>query len=192
MQVLILDDDPARTAGIAGALAARGMQVLCAETPALAGAMVRLGLPDLMILNERVGGRLSHPVALLAACREPAVPVIFLTTRNGAEAAELFELIPSACSLAGPATPPETLAGLALAALEGRPVTPAQVPGGRLVPVAAQGGGTGPVAAAAGGRGDGAGPGIDDMRDRREPAGRAARALALARLPARRPALTLA
>lgn len=169
MQVLILEGDAARQAALVQALRARGLQVLVAESVAMAEAMVRAGLPDLLLMTERVGGRLSHSVALLAGCGATPVPVVFISERQGEGAAELFELIPSAVSLAGPGTRAETLADLVVSALGDVPLAEgALAGGGRVVPVAVR---AAPV---------------------REVASRAERARALARLPELRPALTLA
>lgn len=178
MQVLILDGDAVRQAALVQALRARGLQVLVAESVAMAEAMVRAGLPDLLVMAERVSGKLSHSVALLAGCGAAPVPAVFISERQGEAAAELFELIPSAVSLAGPGTRPETLADIAASALGGGPLTESVLAGGgRVVPVAAR---SRPdeseVARAA------------PVRD---VASRAERARALARLPELRPALTL-
>ncbi|MBW7921238.1 MAG: hypothetical protein H3C51_03970 [Rubellimicrobium sp.] len=182
MQVLILDDDPDRTARLAQALVGRGLQTVCVDNVAMAEAVVRLGLPGLLVLAERAGGRLSHSVALLGGCRDPAIPAIFLTPRTGHAAAELFDLIPSAVSLVGPGTLPATIAELAVAALNGAPLTPEVIgSGGRVVPVGAPvtGPGRNTAEAAAG-------------MPAAAVASRAERAQALARLPSLRPALTLA
>lgn len=117
MQVLILDDDPEYQARLARALAARDFQIVCVDSLAAAEAVVRMGLPDLLILGERVHGRLSHSVALLADCREPGIPSVFITDRQGEEIAELFELIPAVYSIMGRATAPAMVAQIAVAAV---------------------------------------------------------------------------
>lgn len=117
MQVLILDDDPEYQARLARALAARDFQIVCVDSLAAAEAVVRLGLPDLLILGERVRGRLSHSVALLADCRDPGIPSVFITDRQGEEIAELFELIPAVYSIMGRATAPAMVAQIAVAAV---------------------------------------------------------------------------
>lgn len=216
MQVLILDDDSNRAARLLQALAARGLQVTCAETLPLAEAMVRRGLPSLLILAERVGGRLSHALALLAGCGDRPLPVIFITPRQGDDAAELFDMIPSALSLVGPGVRPETMADIAQAALAGAPITPALLGGsGRVVPVAAGGAGGAVPGVTAGMATVAADPAPGHAAARpphpqalpkppprpasgpansaaNGPASRAERARALSRLPSLRPALTLA
>lgn len=191
MQVLILDDDTDRIARLVPVLAVRGIGVLCVESLRQAEAMVRLGLPDLLLMVEQAGDRLSHSVALLAGCREPAVPAVFITSRQGAAAAELFDLIPSAVALVGPGTREETVAEIVQAALSGAPVPPLPPPDvGRVASAAAQPGR--PVAGVPGSAGRDAprpcGSSPPDMSG----SSRAERARALARLPSRRPALTLA
>lgn len=121
MQVMVLDDDPEHQARLARALMARGFQVVCVDSLAMAEAVVRLDMLDLLILGERVRGRLSHPVALLAECRNPAVPSIFITDRQGEEIAELFELIPSVYSIMGRSTAPNMVAQIAVAAVVAMP-----------------------------------------------------------------------
>lgn len=117
MQVLILDDDPEYQARLARALAARDFQIVCVDSLAAAEAVVRMGLPDLLILGERVQGRLSHSVALLADCRDPGIPSIFITDRQGDDIAELFDLIPAVYSIMGRATAPAMVAQIAVAAV---------------------------------------------------------------------------
>lgn len=170
MQILILDDDADQSLALSRALIARGFVVAAFDTIAAAEAAFRMGSPSLLILAERVGGKLSHSLALLAGCRAPAVPVIFLTDRQGDAARELFDLIPSAMSLAGYGTLPETVAELAASALKGAQVNGEGL-GVNVVPVAV------PV------RVPEVAPAV---------LSRTERAAALARLPAPRRALALA
>ncbi len=181
MQILILDDDPAQSARLAHALVARGFAITAFDGLATAEAAVRLGGPDLLILAERAGGRLTHSLALLAGCGAKPIPTIFLTARQGRAAAELFELVPSAVSLAGRDALPETVAELAVSALNGEALLDAG-PGARVVPVAARA--TVPP-----------GQGPDSARPPAvpvAPVSRTERAAALALLPAPRRALVLA
>lgn len=121
MQVMILDEDPDFQARVARALMGRGFQVVCVDSLAAAEAFVRLDLLDLIVLGERVHGRLSHSVALLAECRSPAVPSIVLTDRTGPEVGELFDLIPAVYSILGRRTAPTMIAQIAVAAVTAQP-----------------------------------------------------------------------
>lgn len=121
MQAMILDDDPHYQALVARALMARGFMVVCVDSLAAAEAVVRLDMLDLVILGERVQGRLSHNVALLADCRVPAVPSVLVTDRTGEEIAELFELIPAIYSILGRRTAPSMVAQIAVAAVTAGP-----------------------------------------------------------------------
>ena len=107
MQVLILEDDPALQARLAQTMMGQGFNVLCVETVPSAEAFLRLGMVDVLIAGERIGGRLSHPLALLAECRNPLVTVILLTDRTGPDLDELFELMPSVVGILGRAVAPE-------------------------------------------------------------------------------------
>ncbi len=121
MQAMILDDDPQYQALVARELMARGFLVVCVDSLAAAEAVVRLDMLDLVILGERVQGRLSHNVALLADCRVPAVPSVLVTDRSGDEIAELFDLIPAIYSILGRRTAPSMVAQIAVAAVTAGP-----------------------------------------------------------------------
>ncbi len=94
MQVLILEDDPAFQAQLAQAMMAKGFNVLCVATVPAAEAFLRLDMADVLIFGERIDGRLTHPVALLAECRNPLVAAVLLTDRTGPDLDELFDLMP--------------------------------------------------------------------------------------------------
>ena len=130
MQVLILDDDPALMARLAQAMMGRGFQTVCVDSLAAAEAVVRMDFVDLMVIGERVQGRLTHPLALLAECRDPAVPAVLLTDRSGPEIEELFDLIPSIASILGRRTLPAMIAQVAVAAVTGR-TRPVEAPAPR-------------------------------------------------------------
>lgn len=119
MQVLILEDDPAFQAQIAQTMMGHGFNVLCVETVPAAEAFLRLGMVDVLIAGERIGGKLSHPVALLAECRNPLLAAVLRTDRTGPDVDELFDLVPSLVGIMGRAVAPALVSQIVLAATTG-------------------------------------------------------------------------
>lgn len=117
MQVLILEDDPSFQAQLAQAMMGKGFNVLCVETVPAAEAYLRLDMADVLIAGERIGGRLSHPVALLAECRNPMVAAVLLTDRSGPELDELFDLMPSLVGVLGRRVAPSVVTQVVMAAV---------------------------------------------------------------------------
>jgi hypothetical protein len=117
MQVLILEDDPSFQAQLAQAMMGKGFNVLCVETVPAAEAFLRLDMADVLIAGERIGGRLSHPVALLAECRNPLVAAVLLTDRSGPELDELFDLMPSLVGVLGRRVAPSVVTQVVMAAV---------------------------------------------------------------------------
>jgi CheY-like chemotaxis protein len=120
MQALIVEDDPEVQMALAVALLDRGFHVINAESVAVALAYVRLRNVDLVVMNERVGGKLSHKVALAAEHRNEAVATVMITPRVDKDVDELYELLPSLHSLLGCAIAPEMVAQLGLIAVAGQ------------------------------------------------------------------------
>lgn len=117
MQVLILEDDPSFQAQLAQAMMGKGFNVLCVETVPAAEAFLRLDMADVLIAGERIGGRLSHPVALLAECRNPLVAAVLLTDRTGPDLDELFDLLPSLVGVLGRRVAPSVVTQVVMAAV---------------------------------------------------------------------------
>ncbi len=115
MQAMLIEDDPATRAGSAAALARAGFAVTVAGSVEAAKAAVRHGIVDVLVMAERVGGRLAHDVALLAELRNPGLGTILLSDRTADEAEEIFALLPSLHAVLGRDTPPRMLSQLALA-----------------------------------------------------------------------------
>ena len=113
--VYVIEDDPATRAGSAAALSRAGFAVTVAGSVEAAKAAVRRGAVDVLVMAERVGGRLAHDVALLAELRNPALGTIMLSDRTADEADEIFALLPSLHAVLGRSTPPRMLTDLALA-----------------------------------------------------------------------------
>ncbi len=119
MQVLILEDDPAFQAQLAQAMMAKGFNVLCVATVPAAEAFLRLDMADVLIFGERMDGRLTHPVALLAECRNPLVAAVLLTDRTGPDLDELFDLMPSLVGILGRRVAPPVVTQVVMAAVAG-------------------------------------------------------------------------
>ncbi len=118
MKALIMRDDAEAAAGCAKALLDKGFQVACVESRHIAQALLRIEPVDLLVMDERVGGRLTHALALSAERRHPYISAILMTDRPGEDTDELYELIPSLYALAGISVAPEILAQLALSSIE--------------------------------------------------------------------------
>jgi hypothetical protein len=99
MHVLILDDKVARQEAAAIGFMRAGFQVTATPSLSVAEACVCGGVLDLLIAVERLQGRLTHSLALLAEFHNPALSTVLITDRSGAETDELPELIPSVHSL---------------------------------------------------------------------------------------------
>jgi hypothetical protein len=119
MQVLILDDDPSFQAQLAQAMLGHGFNVLCVDTVPGAEAFLRLGMVDVLIAAERIGGKLSHAVALLAECRNPLLAAVLRTDRTGGDLDELFDLVPSVVGILGREVAPSLVMQVVLAATSG-------------------------------------------------------------------------
>lgn len=115
MLAMLIEDDPAIRAGAAAALSRAGFAVTVAGSVDAAKAAVRRGIVDVLVMAERVGGRLAHDVALLAELRNPGLGTILLSDRTADEADEIFALLPSLHAVLGRETPPRMLTEVALA-----------------------------------------------------------------------------
>ncbi|WP_322892885.1 MULTISPECIES: imidazoleglycerol-phosphate dehydratase [unclassified Yoonia] len=116
MKALVLRDCAVAAAETADALAERGFQTYCVTSRDLAQAMIRAVVIDLIIMDERVAGRLTHAVALSAERRNPYVSTIMLADQFGAAKGELPDLIPSLHALLDPDASAGTLGSVALSA----------------------------------------------------------------------------
>lgn len=125
MKALILRNDAAASLCTAHALIDKGFQILSVDTQALAHALIRLDTIDLLVMDERVEGQLTHAIALSAERRNPHLSAILVTDRTAEETDDLFELIPSLYGLVGHDTTPRILGKLALSAVIAPPRLPA-------------------------------------------------------------------
>ena len=117
MKALILRNDAAASLATAHALIDKGFQILSVDTQAVAHALIRVDVIDLLVMDERVEGQLTHAIALSAERKNPYLSAILLTDRTAEETDDLFDLIPSLYGLAGHETAPAMLGKLALSAV---------------------------------------------------------------------------
>lgn len=117
MKALILQKDAAAACATSRVLIDKGFQILCVETLAVAHALIRVDTIDLLVMDERFDGQLTHSIALSGERRSPYLSVIMLTDRDGADTDELYDLIPCLYALAGSGTAPHVLGQLAMSAV---------------------------------------------------------------------------
>ena len=120
MQVMVLDQDQNLQVQLAGALMQKGFHVICVESIGAAENFIRRDFIDVLVMGERVGGKLSHSLALLAECRNPLVSAILLTDRTGPSLEEIFDLIPSIYGILGRKISPDIVAQIVLASTIGQ------------------------------------------------------------------------
>lgn len=118
MQALVLRDDTEAAVLCAKALLNKGFQVVCVENRHIARALLRVDTFDLLVLDERITGRLTHSIALAAERRYPYINTVLLTDRTGPDVDELYDLIPCIYAIAGLDSSPELLGKLAMASIE--------------------------------------------------------------------------
>ncbi len=119
MQVLIVDDGIDRQVELAIAFMESGFQTTCTSSQLVAESCIRRGTVDLLVMAERVGGRLTHSLALLAEYRNPMVVTMLLTDRNDRDLDELYLLLPSLHCILSPQTAPDLVTRLAVASVAG-------------------------------------------------------------------------
>ncbi len=117
MKALILRQDAVAADVTSRALIDKGFQILCVETLAVAHALIRVDTIDLLVMDERIDGQLTHAIALSGERRSPYLSAIILTDRHGEETDDLYDLIPCLYALAGTQTSAHVLGQLALCAV---------------------------------------------------------------------------
>ena len=117
MKALILRADAKASVKTAQALTDKGFQILSVDTQAVAHALIRIDTIDLLVMDERIEGQLTHAIALSGERRNPYLSAILLTDRGGEETDDLYDLIPCLYGMVGTDTSPELLAKLALSAV---------------------------------------------------------------------------
>lgn len=119
MQALILDDNPSHQTNLSVALMGRGFHVINAMSNTSGLAAARRGAIDLLVMSERVDGKLSHSVGLSAERHSPYVVTILLTSRHDDDLHELYQLLPSLYSILGQDMPVDLIAKLGLSGVTG-------------------------------------------------------------------------
>ena len=119
MQVLILDDDIGRQNDLCLAFMDVGFQPSGTASLSVAERCIRKGWVDLLVMSERVEGRLTHSHALLAEWRNPMVATILLTPRHDQDSDELFQLLPSLHCLLAPDSDAKLVTKLSMASVAG-------------------------------------------------------------------------
>jgi hypothetical protein len=119
MQVMVLEQDQFFQAQLASALMGKGFQVICVDNVGAAENFIRLDFIDILVFGERLEGKLSHSVALLAECKNPLVNAVLLTDRTGNDIDELFDLLPSVYAILGRKVTPAVVAQVVLASTVG-------------------------------------------------------------------------
>lgn len=95
MIALVVQGDPYRAASTTAGLMRLGYQVITVESLRAAEAMSQLGVLDVLIVEERVQGDLTHKLILSAERRNPGVTAIMLTAKTGEASDELYLLLPA-------------------------------------------------------------------------------------------------
>lgn len=117
MIALIVQSNPYRAAATTAHLMRMGFQVMTVESLPAAEAMSHLGIVDLMVLDERINGDLTHKLILSAERRNPGLTALMLTSRKGPEADELYLLLPALYALLPYDAEPAMIAKLVSAGL---------------------------------------------------------------------------
>lgn len=127
MKALILRQDPDAAHATSRALMDKGFQILCIETQCVAHALIRVDTVDLLVMDERIEGQLTHAIALSGERRNPYLSTILLTDRIGEDTDDLYELIPCLYALAGMNIDPKVIGQLALSSVSNVQETQARV-----------------------------------------------------------------
>jgi len=120
MKALILRADPSASVATAHALTDKGFQVLCLQSLTVAHTLIRIETLDLVVLDEKIEGELTHAIALSAERRNPDLSAIILSDRPSEETDDLYALVPSLYALVGTQTAPMLLGQLAVSAIGDR------------------------------------------------------------------------
>ncbi len=138
MKALILREETETAVACAQALMHKGFQVVCVENRHIARALLRIETIDLLVIDERIDGRLTHSIVLSAERHNPYVNAIMMTDRGGPAADELYDLLPCLYALAGTESETALIAHLAMSSIETYEEAEARVQENRAKAAAAQ------------------------------------------------------
>lgn len=127
MKALILRNDADAGVATARALIDKGFQILSIDTLAVAHALIRIDAIDLLVMDERFEGQLTHAIGLSGERKNPYLSTLLLSDRTAEETDDLFDLIPSLYGVLGLQTSPELISKLALSSVMALDVSAARV-----------------------------------------------------------------
>ncbi len=127
MKALILRNDADAGVATARALIDKGFQILSVDTLAVAHALIRIDAIDLLVMDERFEGQLTHAIGLSGERKNPYLSTILLSDRTAEETDDLFDLIPSLYGVVGAESSAELISKLALSSVSALDVTKARV-----------------------------------------------------------------
>lgn len=118
MKALILRKNVTAAISCAQALMEKGFHIAYSETQVFARELIKADTIDLLVMDETIGGRLTHALAHSVERRNPYVSVIMATDRTGSETDELYDLIPCLYGLVGTDSSGPLISQLAIASTE--------------------------------------------------------------------------
>ena len=118
MKALILRKNVTAAISCAQALMEKGFHIAYSETQDFARELIKADTIDLLVMDETIGGRLTHALAHSVERRNPYVSVIMATDRTGSETDELYDLIPCLYGLVGTDSSGLLISQLAIASTE--------------------------------------------------------------------------
>ena len=116
MKALILRNDAEAAVATARTLIDQGFHIMSVDTLDVAKAIARIDAIDLIVMDERVEGQLTHVVGLSGERKNPYLSTILVTDRTAQETDDLFELMPSLYGIIGENTSTKIIGQLAMSA----------------------------------------------------------------------------
>jgi len=123
MQALVLSNNAKLLGETTAVLFEKGFHVVGLNDVPAAEKFLRKSQVDVLIMEERVGGNLTHGMSLLAEYRNIATETILVTEREGPEVDELFDLLPSLHCILGGAIDPAVVGRIAFGMISGTKVS---------------------------------------------------------------------
>ncbi len=82
MKALILRQDANAASATSHQLIDQGFKILCVETLSVAHTLIRVDAIDLLVMDERIEGQLTHAIALSGERKNPRLKAIMMTDRG--------------------------------------------------------------------------------------------------------------